>query len=60
MTIPERAQRDPKNHRSGPKTNGSAIYLYDLLSQLRLFTQAEPDYFADVGIGDLGSVSKLV
>lgn len=27
--------------------------LYDLLSQFRLFTQSEPDYFADVGIGDL-------
>jgi hypothetical protein len=27
--------------------------LYDLLSQIRLFTQAEPDYFADIGIGDL-------
>lgn len=27
--------------------------LYDLLNQLRLFTQAQPDYFADVGIGDL-------
>ena len=27
--------------------------LYDLLSQIRLFTQAEPDYFRDIGIGDL-------
>ena len=27
--------------------------LYDLLSQIQLFTQAEPDYFADIGIGDL-------
>jgi len=27
--------------------------LYDLLNQLRLFTQAEPDYFRDIGIGDL-------
>ena len=27
--------------------------LYDLRNQMRLFTQAEPDYFADIGIGDL-------
>jgi len=27
--------------------------LYDLLNQIRLFTQAEPDYFRDIGIGDL-------
>lgn len=27
--------------------------LYDLQSQIQLFTQAEPDYFADIGIGDL-------
>lgn len=27
--------------------------LYDLLNQIRLFTQAEPDYFCDIGIGDL-------
>jgi len=27
--------------------------LYDLRNQIRLFTQAEPDYFRDVGIGDL-------
>lgn len=27
--------------------------LYDLQSQIQLFTQSEPDYFADIGIGDL-------
>ena len=27
--------------------------LYDLSSQVRLFTQSEPDYFRDAGIGDL-------
>jgi len=27
--------------------------LLDLLAQIQLFTQAEPDYFADIGIGDL-------
>ncbi|MFQ5503022.1 MAG: helicase-related protein, partial [Phycisphaerae bacterium] len=27
--------------------------LYDLANQIRLFTQAEPDYFRDIGIGDL-------
>lgn len=27
--------------------------LYDLLNQIQLFTQDEPDYFADIGIGDL-------
>ncbi len=27
--------------------------LYDLLNQLKLITQSEPDYFSDVGIGDL-------
>lgn len=27
--------------------------LYDLLNQIRLFTQSEPDYFRDIGIGDL-------
>ncbi|MEK6677651.1 MAG: phospholipase D-like domain-containing protein, partial [Planctomycetota bacterium] len=27
--------------------------LFDLLAQIQLFTQAEPDYFADIGIGDL-------
>lgn len=27
--------------------------LYDLLNQVRLVTQAEPDYFRDIGIGDL-------
>ncbi len=29
--------------------------LYDLLNQIKLFTQAEPDYFRDVGIGDLNA-----
>lgn len=29
--------------------------LYDLLNQLRLFTQSEPDYFRDAGIGDLNA-----
>ncbi|MBN2561149.1 MAG: helicase [Phycisphaerae bacterium] len=27
--------------------------LYDIANQVRLFTQAEPDYFRDAGIGDL-------
>lgn len=29
--------------------------LYDLLNQLKLFTQAEPDYFRDIGIGDVNA-----
>ena len=29
--------------------------LYDLLSQVRLFTQGQPDYFREVGIGDLNA-----
>ena len=29
--------------------------LYDLRNQLQLFTQAEPDYFRDIGIGDLNA-----
>jgi SNF2 family DNA or RNA helicase len=29
--------------------------LYDLASQLRLFTQARPDYFREAGIGDLNA-----
>lgn len=29
--------------------------LYDLLNQIKLFTQAEPDYFQDIGIGDLNA-----
>lgn len=29
--------------------------LYDLANQLNLFTQSEPDYFRDAGIGDLRS-----
>ena len=29
--------------------------LYDLLNQLRLFTQSEPDYFRDASIGDLNA-----
>lgn len=29
--------------------------LYDLLSQIRLFTQGEPDYFREAGIGDLNA-----
>lgn len=29
--------------------------LYDLLNQIQLFSQSEPDYFADIGIGDLRS-----
>jgi superfamily II DNA or RNA helicase len=27
--------------------------LYDILNQIRLVTQSEPDYFRDIGIGDL-------
>lgn len=29
--------------------------LYDLLNQIRLFTQSEPDYFRDAGIGDVNA-----
>ncbi len=29
--------------------------LYDLLNQIRLFTQSEPDYFREAGIGDLNA-----
>ena len=29
--------------------------LYDLLNQVRLFTQSEPDYFREAGIGDLNA-----
>ncbi|MBW3539976.1 MAG: helicase [Planctomycetes bacterium] len=29
--------------------------LYDLANQINLFTQSEPDYFRDAGIGDLNS-----
>src|SRR5437764_6164988 len=29
--------------------------LYDLLSQVRLFTQGQADYFREAGIGDLGA-----
>ncbi len=29
--------------------------LYDLLNQIKLFTQSEPDYFRDAGIGDVNA-----
>jgi superfamily II DNA or RNA helicase len=32
--------------------------LYDLLSQIKLFTQNQPDYFREAGIGDLNSYFK--
>jgi hypothetical protein len=32
--------------------------LYDLLNQIRLFTQNEPDYFREAGIGDLNAYFK--
>lgn len=29
--------------------------LYDLFNQIKLFTQSEPDYFRDIGIGDVNA-----